>query len=89
MEWLWTVIAMAVAGGLTYLISRLGVSGKIGEYVDLIEGVKKDIEALAVVVLGAFKPDDDGQVRLTPDEVTAIKDAIANLLARFGIDLPI
>jgi len=89
MEWLWTGIAVVLAGGLTYLIAHFGASGKIGKYTDLIEGIKNDILALATVTLAAFKPDDDGEVRITPDEVTSIKDAIANLLERFGINLPI
>lgn len=88
MEWLWTVIAMAVAGGATYLIARLGLSGKIGRYVERIEDIEKSVTALALVTLAAFKPDEDGLVRLTEDEITRIKDAIANLLDLFGIELP-
>ena len=42
-----------------------------------------------VSLSSAMKPDADGSVRLTADEVTAIKVAVGKLLAIFGITLPI
>lgn len=89
MEWIWTIIAMAIAGGVTYLITKYGLSGKIGELAGKVEEIQKAVLALYGAIMTAMKPDADGSVRLTPEEVTVIKNALKDLLAIFGINLPV
>lgn len=89
MEWIWTVVAMAIAGGATYLITRYGLSGKIGDLAGKIDVIQKAVLGLYGAIMVALKPDDDGAVRLTTEEVTAIKEALKVLLAIFGVTLPI
>ena len=88
MEWLWVIIAMAIAGGITFLITKYGLSGKIGDLVGQVDVIQKAAMELYGVLIASLKADDDGVVRLTADEVTAIKNALAKLLALFGINLP-
>ena len=89
MEWLWMVIAMAVAGGVTFLITKYGLSGKIGELTGKADAIQVAVMDVYVALSSAMKADEDGSVRLTADEVTAIKMAVGKLLAIFGITLPI
>ena len=89
MEWLWVIIAMAVAGGVTFLITKYGLSGKIGELTGKADAIQVAVMDVYVALSSAMKPDADGSVRLTADEVTAIKVAVGKLLAIFGITLPI
>lgn len=89
MEWLWTIIAMAVAGGVTFLVTKYGLSGKISDAVGKVDEIQKVVVELYGALSVALKADADGTVRLTTEEVLAIKAALAKLLALFGITIPI
>lgn len=88
MEWMWTIIAMALAGGATYLIAKYGLSSKIAELIAKIDIIKPLVENLMKEITDSFRPEDDGSVKLTADEVLRIKAALQKLLDLFGITLP-
>lgn len=88
MEYLWYPIAVFLSAIVTYLIAKFKLGDKIGSGAVKVDEVKNALMAFATVFIGAFKPDADGTVTLTAEEVTAIKEAMKNLFALFGIPFP-
>lgn len=89
MEWLWTAVGMLVAGVVTYLVAKLGLSGKIGDLTGKIDAFKLAFAEFVSVLTSSFKPDDDGTVRLTTEEVLSIKVALQKILDLFGVTIPL
>ena len=81
MEWLWTPVAMVVAGLVTFLITKKGLSGTISKHISKIEDTLNAANELAGVILSALAPDSDGTVRLSEEEVNKIKASLEKLLA--------
>jgi HSP90 family molecular chaperone len=86
---LWSIVALVIAAGVSFLIGKFGLGGKILGLFGVADKVKVAIEKLYTTISDAFKPEPDGSVKLTADEVTAIKVALKELLVLFKIDLPI
>ncbi len=53
-----------------------------------INEVGEAVDVLREEVCEAFKPDEDGSVKLTPEELEGIYNALDDLLIKFDIDLP-
>ena len=73
------VIAMAASAGVTYIIANRNLSDKIKTIAALLGEAGDEAKELLDTVLAAFKPDEDGSVRLTSDEVDEIRDGIIEL----------
>lgn len=85
---MWTIGALVIGALITFLIAKFGYGKKIGEWAGLVDEVGTAAGDMMDVVTDSFKPDADGAVRLTGEEVANIYDAIDDLLELVGLDLP-
>ena len=89
MEWLYIAIAMVIAGGGTWLITKYNAHEYIKKFIGNFDKFNPAVTKLIRTVVDSFRPDPEtGDVVLTNDEVNAIKAAFTELLALFGVSTP-
>jgi len=77
---LWPVLAIAISALSTYIIAKYKLSGKITDLGDEVDELGSEIIDVYNVITNALKPDEDGIVRLTTEEVEAIKEEIDDII---------
>lgn len=88
MEWLWIAIAMVIAGGGTWLITHFSLDVHVKEFIKNFDKFDPAVRKIITTIIDSLRSDADGTVTLTTDEINAIKTAIAELLALFGVITP-
>lgn len=91
MEWstILGLAAIVIGPVATYLIQRYRLGGQINDWIGHVSDIGDRAIELKDAVKAAFKKDEDGVVRLTPDEQKEIYQKMDALLNEAGIvDLP-
>lgn len=85
---LWTIIAAGAAFAVGWLIKKYSLADFIRNIIANYDKFEPAITKVVDLIVDSMRPDEDGGVTLTPEEITAIKEALKELLALFGVEVP-
>jgi len=73
-----------VAAGLTLILSVLSAKKIIGRKLNTVFVITKEVLDVVMVLSKAFKPDEDGKIRIEKQELQEIQKEIADLKKALG-----